>query len=188
MPVQRQTVGHLIFFKEYMDSNNIPEAYVFCGAWSLCHAPTLTTVQLHHVITSANGNISALLALCERNPPVISGFPQKGQWGGALIFSLMCAWTKGWINNQGECDLRRHGAHCDVIVKIHWIRTWMNNYIPHFVWKWLLILALNKVMAGLISVYICYSLLYKDLFSFFYIPVQRMVKFPKYGKISVLLI
>ena len=27
---------------------------------------------------------SALLALCEGNPPVTGGFPQKGQWRGAL--------------------------------------------------------------------------------------------------------
>ena len=29
---------------------------------------------------------SALLALCERNPPMTGGFPHKGQWRGALIF------------------------------------------------------------------------------------------------------
>ena len=26
--------------------------------------------------------------------------PHKGQWRGALMFSLICAWTKCWINNQ----------------------------------------------------------------------------------------
>ena len=26
--------------------------------------------------------------------------PHKGQWRGALIFSLICAWTKGWVNNR----------------------------------------------------------------------------------------
>ena len=42
--------------------------------------------------------------------------PHKGQWRGALIFSLICAWIKSWVNNRGAGDLRRHRAHYDVIV------------------------------------------------------------------------
>ena len=40
----------------------------------------------------------------------------KGQWRGALMFSLICTWTNGWVNNQDAGDLRRHRAHYDVIV------------------------------------------------------------------------
>ena len=39
-----------------------------------------------------------------------------GQWRGALMFSLICAWTNGWVNNRNADDLRRHRAHNDVIV------------------------------------------------------------------------
>ena len=42
--------------------------------------------------------------------------PHKGQWGGALMFSLICAWTNGWVNNWVVGDLRRHRAHYDVTV------------------------------------------------------------------------
>ena len=42
--------------------------------------------------------------------------PHKGQWRGALIFSLICAWINGWVNNREAGDLRRHLAHYDVIV------------------------------------------------------------------------
>ena len=42
--------------------------------------------------------------------------PHKGQWHGALMFSLICAWTNGWVNNRDAGDLRRHRAHFDVIV------------------------------------------------------------------------
>ena len=42
--------------------------------------------------------------------------PQKGQCRGALIFSLICAWINGWVNNREAGDLRRHRAHYDVIV------------------------------------------------------------------------
>ena len=37
--------------------------------------------------------------------------PPKGQWRGALMFSLICAWMNVWVNNH---DLRRHRAHYDV--------------------------------------------------------------------------
>ena len=43
----------------------------------------------------------------------------KGQWGGALIFSLNCAWTDAWANDRNAGDLGRHRAHCDVIVMYH---------------------------------------------------------------------
>ena len=44
--------------------------------------------------------------------------PQKGQWCGALMFSLICAWINGWVNNGEAGDLRRHRAHNDVIVMV----------------------------------------------------------------------
>ena len=33
-----------------------------------------------------------------------------------LVFSLICAWINGWVNTREAGDLRRHRAHCDVIV------------------------------------------------------------------------
>ena len=42
--------------------------------------------------------------------------PHKGQWHGALMFSLICVWIKGWVNNREAGDLRRHRAHYYVIV------------------------------------------------------------------------
>ena len=42
--------------------------------------------------------------------------PHKGQWHGALMFSLICARINGWVNNREAGDLRRHQAHCDFIV------------------------------------------------------------------------
>ena len=34
--------------------------------------------------------------------------PHKGQWRGALIFSLICVWINGWVNNSEAGDLRRY--------------------------------------------------------------------------------
>ena len=42
--------------------------------------------------------------------------PYKGQWRGALMFSLICAWTNGSASNRDVGDLRRHRAHYDVNV------------------------------------------------------------------------
>ena len=66
--------------------------------------------------------------------------PHKGQWRGALMFSLIYVWTNGWVNNRDAGDLRRNRAHNYVTVMepgnlfissgIHWSsRTCKNNKI-----------------------------------------------------------
>ena len=40
--------------------------------------------------------------------------PHKGQWHGALMFSLICTWINRWVNNGEAGDLRCHRAHYDV--------------------------------------------------------------------------
>ena len=42
--------------------------------------------------------------------------PRKGQWHGALMFPLICAWASDWVNNQDAGDMRRHRDHYDVVV------------------------------------------------------------------------
>ena len=43
-------------------------------------------------------------------------FPHKGQWRGALMFSLIYAWINDWVNYHEAGDLRRQHGHYDVIV------------------------------------------------------------------------
>ena len=40
----------------------------------------------------------------------------KGQWRRALVFSLICVWINGWVNNREAGDLRRHRGHYDVLL------------------------------------------------------------------------
>ena len=40
----------------------------------------------------------------------------KGQWRGALMFSLICVRISDWVNNRQAGDLRRHPDNYDVIV------------------------------------------------------------------------
>ena len=42
--------------------------------------------------------------------------PHEGQWCETLMFSLICPWTNGWVNNRDAGDLRRHHDHYDVTV------------------------------------------------------------------------
>ena len=42
--------------------------------------------------------------------------PHKGQWRGALMFSLICTRMNGWVNTREAGDLRRSRAHYDVTV------------------------------------------------------------------------
>ena len=81
--------------------------------------PSITIIQYrgsiswwHHQMET----FSALLAICVGNSPVPGEFPHKGQWRGALMSSLICARINGWVNNRKAGDLRRNGAHYDVIV------------------------------------------------------------------------
>ena len=72
---------------------------------------------------------SALLAFCAENSP------HKGQWRGALMFSLIWTWINSWVNNPEAGDLRRHRAHCYVSV-MSTQRLWPNllsRYIIHAV-------------------------------------------------------
>ena len=49
--------------------------------------------------------------------------PHKGQWRGALMFSLICVWINGWVNNCEAGDLRGHRAHYDVTVVFFFMDT-----------------------------------------------------------------
>ena len=86
---------------------------------------------------------SPLLALCAgiHRSPVNSTY--KGQWRGALMFSLICAWISGWTNNREAGDLRRHRAHYDVTVtevycqfRSRWSPPPNSFRVPDF-WQWL---------------------------------------------------
>ena len=59
---------------------------------------------------------SALLALYAGIHRSTAISPHEGQWRGALMFSLICAWINGSANTRDAGDLRRHGAHNGVIV------------------------------------------------------------------------
>ena len=46
--------------------------------------------------------------------------PHKGQWCGSLMFSLICVWINGWVNNREAGDLRCYHAHYDFTAMSLW--------------------------------------------------------------------
>ena len=82
---------------------------------------------------------SALLALCAGNSPVPVNSPHKGQWRGALIFSLICARLNDWVNNREAGDFRHHRDHYDVIVmKSYHCETYSQLTFLFCLWPWVL--------------------------------------------------
>ena len=59
---------------------------------------------------------SVLLAICVGIHRSQVNSPHKGQWRGALMFSLICVWINDWVNNPEAGDLRRYRAYYDGIV------------------------------------------------------------------------
>ena len=57
--------------------------------------------------------------------------PHKGQWRGALMFSLICVWINDWVNNGEAGDLRRYRIHYDVTVMF---RKWITSLSHIFQW------------------------------------------------------
>ena len=60
----------------------------------------------------------------------------KAMWRVGLMFSLICAWISGWVNNGEAGDLRRHGAHYDVPVMVRkclFMRTYMINHDDYII-------------------------------------------------------
>ena len=55
--------------------------------------------------------------------------PHEGRWLKALMFSLISAWTNGWVNSGDASDLRRHLVHYDVTVMCYL----MNHFTDIFI-------------------------------------------------------
>ena len=63
---------------------------------------------------------SALLTICAENSPVPGEFPAQRSATRSFDVLFICVWINGWVNNREVGDLRRHRAHCDVIVMSFW--------------------------------------------------------------------
>ena len=103
--------------------NKIP---VLCScAWSWQTEHWLVNCLLPDIIVSVAHDDVIKWKHFPRYWPFVRGIhrspvnpPHKGQWRGALMYSLICAWINGWVNNREVDVLRRHCTHYDVLVML----------------------------------------------------------------------
>ena len=108
-PAQRPVTRSSDVFIDLLDPEQAGEKTIETPViWHILLVQTETSQWWHH----QRGPFSALLALC-------AGISvHRGQWCGALVFSLICAWINGWVNHREAGDLRSYGAHYDVTVMV----------------------------------------------------------------------
>ena len=76
----------------------------------------LTDIDFRGMMTSSNGNISALLAICAGNSPVAGEFPAQRPVTRSFDVFFDLRQIIGGVNNREAGDLRRHRTHYDVAV------------------------------------------------------------------------
>ena len=86
--------------------------------WSIFHDIMITEmdndghfVSHDHVIKWKPRYLSFMRGI-HRSPGNSS---HKSQSRRTLMFSFVCAWTYGWVNNRDAGDFKRHRAHYDVV-------------------------------------------------------------------------
>ena len=109
---RRCLISQLVMYGD----NPLPEpALIYCHCCSLYHDDVIKWKHFPRHWPFVRGI---------HRSPVNS--PHKGQWRGALIFSLICVWINDWVNNREAGDLRRYRGHYDVIVMTYTncVRNW----------------------------------------------------------------
>ena len=102
-------------------------------------------------MTSSNGNIFRVTALCAGNSPAPLNSPHKGQWRGALMFSLICVWINGWVNNIKAGDLRHNCGHYDVdVMREKWKIEMFNKRLKALI-KWPRLNTLGRTLLNTLS-------------------------------------
>ena len=87
----------------------------------------------HHDDVIKSKHISHYWTIVRGIHPWPVNSPHKGRWRGALVFSLIYAWTNVWANSRDAGGLRRHWTHCDVIVIVHvCMYLWLHLHLAKF--------------------------------------------------------
>ena len=96
-----------------------------CSLWRHCNVgneSVLSNTVEFHIIAPQHDDVIKWKHF-PRYWPFVRGIhrfpvnsPHKGQRRGALMFSLICVWINGWVNDREAGDLRRYHAHYDVTV------------------------------------------------------------------------
>ena len=119
--------------------NVLKSPFVYSLFWirrHLSHWPPISCdsyiVARWLLMTSSNGTIFRVTGPFAGNSPIPVNSPHNGQWGGALMFSLICAWINDSLNNREAGYLRRHRTHYDVNAMC-----WYIEYKTHSSWQYM---------------------------------------------------
>ena len=122
------------------------------------HRETHTNPRRNRTIIVDPAGIEVATSKTEATPPRIyddvmkwKHFPRNWPLLGDLMFSLICAWINGWVNNRGTGDLRRHRAHYYVTAMYHILRPESGPHFAHRVFncifaKWIYLVLIFKLL------------------------------------------
>ena len=108
---------------------------ILAGTWYAVTCARLYGIRANQgnvIMTSSNGNISALLAICAGNSPVPSEFPAHRPVTRSFDVFFDLRLNKRLSKNRETGDLRRHRAHYDVIVMCLCWAVWYHFHRPDY--------------------------------------------------------
>ena len=115
IPITLMKIYETLWNKVYQRTNK-NTSQKLCERFALCHDDVIKWKHFPRCWPFVRGI---------HRSPVNS--PHKGQWRGALMFTLICARINGWVNNREAADLRRYRGHYDVTVM--YITDWLQLLI-----------------------------------------------------------
>ena len=140
--------GIILYMRPANERRYIATAYLI-GLGHTQNDPWIITTNVVIVITAAvAAAVADMMMLCcmmtSSNFPCYRPFVReitghrwirltKASDAKFSVFSLICTWTNGWVNNRDADDLRRHLAHYGVTVMgwWWWWRWWCRRW-----WWW----------------------------------------------------
>ena len=127
-----QWLGALIIFDLHLNKRVSKQSCVWWfetplyPLWRHCNASDSDELTMVPILLNVKNNVHDDVIKWKhfpRNWPFARGIHRspvnsthKGQWRGALMFSLICGRINGWVNNGEAGDLRRYRVHCDVML------------------------------------------------------------------------
>ena len=115
----------------------VPPLFKWHALLAYCHHSMKLSQKFVSMMTSSNGNIFRVTGPLSKEFTGNRWIPITKARDAelALMFSLICAWINGWLNNRGAGILRLHSAHYDVIVMLsvpstigqHCFRYWLDS-------------------------------------------------------------
>ena len=109
----RQWIGSSLV-KQWLFACSVPSRYLD-QIEPFSSVPHFNVMWIHDDITTWKHfpRYWPFVCLIYRSP---MNSPHKDPWRGALMFSLICAWINGWVNNREADDLRCYRAHYDATI------------------------------------------------------------------------